>query len=649
MVYFMYESHSIFSGRREALPTGRAYNRDMQVSAFSGPRSLYARDCARVSSRRLNHVFINIDKRIRTNVNATRASYPDARSKKVSVSDKHKVYRVYNVTVPVDKDTGKDDFSVHNSLIESVKKKLKVQSKNLDPDSIRIVRKAFDSRKKNDKKWVYVVDVSIESIKGVKISERRGKIEIVRREGKNEGIDSTQTSISSRTKNPVVVIGSGPAGLFAALKIATAGIPVVVLERGRPVEDRGKDIGALFVRKSINAESNLCFGEGGAGTWSDGKLTTRIGRNDDPVRQVLNTMVMFGAPEEILYTGKPHLGTDRLIRLLQSFRSHLQSLGVDIKFSTKAEKLDLKGGKVTGVILDDGTEILTEACVLAIGHSARDMYKHLAVMGVPMKAKPFAMGFRIEHPQKIIDSLQYGNEDAERLVLKGKGPIPVADYKLTCNLDNNRGIYSFCMCPGGQIVPTSTNEAELCINGMSFSLRNSRWANSALVTTVSEDDWGQFDKEGPGLSGISLQKHIEKQAAILGGGNFVCPVQRVPDFLSDRISSGTLPSSSYRLGVKSASLHTLYSEDITDSIKKALQNFQEMKPGFICDDALLHAAETRTSSPVQILRDKDSLESIAVKGLYPAGEGAGYAGGIVSAAVDGLKIGEAISKKLTES
>jgi uncharacterized FAD-dependent dehydrogenase len=277
------------------------------------------------------------------------------------------------------------------------------------------------------------------------------------------------------------------------------------------------------------------------------------------------------------------------------------------------------------------------------------MYKHLAVMGVPMKAKPFAMGFRIEHPQKIIDSLQYGNEDAERLVLKGKGPIPVADYKLTCNLDNNRGIYSFCMCPGGQIVPTSTNEAELCINGMSFSLRNSRWANSALVTTVSEDDWGQFDEEGPGLSGISLQKHIEKQAAILGGGNFVCPVQRVPDFLSDRISSGTLPSSSYRLGVKSASLHTLYSEDITDSIKKALQNFQEMKPGFICDDALLHAAETRTSSPVQILRDKDSLESIAVKGLYPAGEGAGYAGGIVSAAVDGLKIGEAISKKLTES
>lgn len=449
-------------------------------------------------------------------------------------------------------------------------------------------------------------------------------------------------------KNPIVVVGSGPAGLFAALKIASAGIPVTMLERGRPVEDRGKDIGALFVRNRLNSESNLCFGEGGAGTWSDGKLTTRIGRNDDPVRQVLNTLVMFGAPEEILYTGKPHLGTDRLIRLLQSFRGHLKSLGVDVRFSTKVDKIDLNGNRVSGVILDDGTKIRAEACVLAIGHSARDMYEHLATMQVPMKAKPFAMGFRIEHPQKVIDSLQYGSDDAERLVLKGKGPIPVADYRLACNLENNRGIYSFCMCPGGQIVPTSTNEEELCINGMSFSLRNSRWANSALVTTVDQNDWRDFDSDEPALSGISLQKYIERKASILGGGNFICPVQRVPDYLSDRISNAPLPTSSYRLGVRSAALHTLYSQDITNSIKEALYNFEKLKPGFICNDALLHAAETRTSSPVQITRDKESLESVSVEGLYPAGEGAGYAGGIVSAAVDGLKIGEMIVKKLAE-
>lgn len=616
----------------------------MQANAFMGSGDVNAYSRTFFGSQGYKMLKLSPKKSLKTNgfYLRTRATV-EPRCSKVTTA----VYRLYNVAVPIQKDTGKDDYSVHSGLIDSVRRKLKLRQQKLDPEAIRIVRKAFDSRKKANKKWVYVVDVSIESTKGLKLTESKGNVEIIREAGENQGTKSS-LPCTNLSKKPVVVIGSGPAGLFSALCISTAGVPVVILERGRPVEDRGKDIGALFVRNRINPESNLCFGEGGAGTWSDGKLTTRIGRNDDPVRQVLETLVMLGAPEEILCSGKPHLGTDRLIRLLQSFRSHLKALGVDIRFSTKANEIKIQDNRVSGVVLDDGTVIAAEACVLAVGHSARDMYQHLAKIQVQMEAKPFAMGFRIEHPQKIIDTLQYGSKDAEALVLRGKGPIPVADYRLTCNLSNERGIYSFCMCPGGQIVPTSTRKDELCINGMSFSLRNSQWANSALVTTVDANDWDHFAGDEPFLPGIALQKHIERQASILGGGNFVCPVQRVTDYLEDKVSDGILPSSSYRLGVRSAPLHTLYSKDITSSIKEALVQFEKTKPGFICNEAMLHAAETRTSSPIQITRNRDTLESVSIKGLYPTGEGAGYAGGIVSAAVDGLKVGQVIVKSLSE-
>ena len=498
------------------------------------------------------------------------------------------VVRLYNISVPISKDPGKDDFSVHKGLLNSIKSKLKL--KTLTEENVSVVRKAFDSRRRDGKKWIYVVDISIDCFKGKKIVESQGKLEIIRDYSKNSFLHDAKPDINE-PKDPIVVIGSGPAGLFAALAIAKSGASVVLLERGRPVEDRGKDIGALFVRSRLDPESNLCYGEGGAGTWSDGKLTTRIGRNDDPVRQVLDTFVMLGAPEEILYTGKPHLGTDRLIRILQAFRNQLKGLGVDIRFSTKVTEICAKNNRVCGVMLDDGTEIKTEKCILAIGHSARGMYNHLADMDVHMESKPFAMGFRIEHPQSVIDTIQYGKQDAQNLVLRGKGPIPVADYRLTCNLEDGRGVYSFCMCPGGQIVPTSTNEKELCINGMSFSRRNSVWANSAMVTTVGEKDFEPFYGSGhKALSGVMLQKHIEREAALMGGGNFVCPVQKVADFLSDTLSDDPLPSSSYRLGVKSAPLHSLYSPEITLAIKEALYKFDKMKPGFICDDALLHAA-----------------------------------------------------------
>jgi uncharacterized FAD-dependent dehydrogenase len=390
----------------------------------------------------------------------------------------------------------------------------------------------------------------------------------------------------------------------------------------------------------------------GAGTWSDAKLTTRIGRNDDPVRQVLSTFVEHGAPEHILLTGKPHLGTDGMVRILKSFRKTLIDLGVDIRFSTKVVGLDVDAtnGMLRGVLLEDGSRIDAEACVLAPGHSARELYEHLADLGAVLEAKPFAVGFRLEHPQQLIDELQYGLEDAEK-VQRGKGTLPVADYKVTWNnQESGRGTYSFCMCPGGSIEPTSVTEDELCINGMSFSRRNSLWANSAIVCTIGIEDFAPFVERSmhPALAGVEFQRHIERRAAEMGGGNFTCPVQTVPDFLSGSLSNERrLPTSSYRLGVKSARLDTLYSPEITTSIKEALHEFGRMKgPRFIGDQALLHGAETRTSSPVVIVRDHETLESTAIRGLYPAGEGAGYAGGIVSAAVDGIRIGNALVTKL---
>ena len=551
-------------------------------------------------------------------------------------------------------DPGKDDFNVHEPLLNSVRKKLKASGIKADLTRLKkatVVRKAFDARKKGNKRWVYVVDLPAEALpKNVK--ETRGQLELVFVSGSGPSPSSAKQA-SDKKKRPIVVVGSGPAGLFAAMELASSGLPVVLCERGRKVEDRGKDIGRLVVRREINPESNFNFGEGGAGTWSDAKLTTRIGRNDDPVRQVLSTFVEHGAPEHILYTGKPHLGTDGMVRILKSFRKSLVELGVDIRFSTKVVGLDVKSGVLHGVVLEDGSRIDAEACVLAPGHSARDLYTHLAELGVDLEAKPFAVGFRLEHPQQFVNELQYGKEDAEK-VLRGAGPLPVADYKVTWNdQESGRGTYSFCMCPGGSIEPTSITEDELCINGMSFSRRNSLWANSAIVCTIGEEDFAPFIDRAfhPALAGVEFQKHIEKQAAEMGGGNFTCPVQTVPDFLSGTLSDEMrLPSSSYRLGVKSARLDTLYPPDITASIKDALREFGRMKgPGFIGDKALLHGAETRTSSPVVIIRDRETLESTSIRGLYPAGEGAGFAGGIVSAAVDGIRIGKVLSSRLSYS
>ena len=576
--------------------------------------------------------------------------------------------------------------------------------------------------------------------------------------------------------DPIVIVGGGPAGLFAALALATSvaaskkspPLPrVVLLERGHPVEARGRSIGALFARSRLDPESNLCFGEGGAGTWSDGKLTTRIGRNDGAVRAVLSTLVAAGAPSSILVSGKPHLGTDRLVRVLRTLRGALIAAGVEVRFGAAVDGLLVDDGSssravvsgtsasssgsassseskslaVKGVKLRDGTLLKASAVVMAPGHSARDTYRFLVQeSGVAAEAKPFALGFRVEHPQSFVDEAQYGELSSE--VMRGKGKVPVADYRLATEVDTReedeekelamkmsshgieatepraaaaaaaeraaaakassfsshssnssaRGVYSFCMCPGGQVVPTSTDPSELCVNGMSFSNRGSKWANAALVVAVGPKDWSDSSSSSssssePGsaaaLAGIEMQRRAEKVAARLGGGNLVAPVMRVDDYLEGRgrrsgraissspsspsspSSSSTqktlrssalrptseLPSSSYRLGVSSADLRDpdLYSSAIHAALSEALMRFDRQVAGFAssgkngaASSALLHGVETRTSAPVRLTRDPETCESASVSGLFPAGEGAGYAGGIVSAAVDGLKVGEAV-------
>ncbi|CAI0427584.1 unnamed protein product [Linum tenue] len=610
------------------------------------------------------------------------------------------IWRLSKLAVPVQDDPGKDFTGVSDGLLREIAKAIKFPVASMLPaEAFSVIRKSFDARKiLKEPKFVYTVDMDVSKLVDLEprtqdfisdLTLRVGLIDhitqgrvtgdlisIIRHARKGEEVQASSGSgdhdngssngssglvkCGSRKDRPrIAVVGGGPSGLFASLVLAELGADVTLMERGQPVEQRGRDIGALVVRRILESESNFCFGEGGAGTWSDGKLVTRIGRNSDSVLAAMKTLVHFGAPNNILVDGKPHLGTDRLVPLLRHFRQHLLELGVSVRFGTRVDDLIVENNCVVGVELSDSRNQLPperfrcDAVVLAVGHSARDIYQMLLSHNVDLVPKDFAVGFRIEHPQVLINNIQYSSLATE--VQSGRGKVPVADYKVagvvstengdisSNSVPSERSCYSFCMCPGGQVVLTSTNPKELCINGMSFSRRASKWANAALVVNVSKQDFETLSFHGP-LAGVEFQREFERRAALMGEQDFVVPVQRVTDFLDNKLSGTSLPSSSYRLGVKEANLHELFPSHITQALKRSISMFNQELPGFISEEALLHGVETRTSSPVQIPRGDVSYESLSLKGLYPVGEGAGYAGGIVSAAVDGMQAGFAVAK-----
>jgi hypothetical protein len=433
----------------------------------------------------------------------------------------------------------------------------------------------------------------------------------------------------------VVVVGTGPAGTFAALRLAEAGAHATLVELGRPVPARRRDVAALL-RGQLDPTSNYCFGEGGAGTFSDGKLYTRA-KDRAAVAAVLGALVRFGADPDLLVDSRPHVGSNRLPRVLLALRAHLESAGCEYRWSDPVVDLEVEAGRVVGVRLASGAVVGGDAVVLACGHSARPLYEVLARRGVALAAKGFAIGARIEHPQPLIDQMQYGRSpcgegpDGRRT----RGALPPAFYEATARA-GGRGVYSFCMCPGGWIVPSSTEPDALCTNGMSLSKRDSPLANAAIVVTVTPADFGDEP-----LRGVELQRTVERAAFALGGGGHRAPAQRAADFVAGRVSAD-LPATSYRPGVRPGDLAAALPPFVTAALREGLAVMGRRLRGFLGADALLVGVETRTSSPVRVERDPATLQSPRHPGLYPTGEGSGHAGGIVSSAIDGVRVADAI-------
>lgn len=436
----------------------------------------------------------------------------------------------------------------------------------------------------------------------------------------------------------VIIIGSGPAGMFAALRFLELGIKPVILERGKDVRARRRDLAAINREHLVNPDSNYCFGEGGAGTYSDGKLYTRSKKRGNFDR-ILEIFVSHEANPLILVESHPHIGTNKLPRVVGNIRQSILDAGGEIHFQTRVTELVIEGDELKGVVDQQGQIYLGEAVLLATGHSARDIYELLHRKEILLEMKPFALGVRIEHPQSIIDQIQYH--------CPSRGPyLPAASYSLVSqvNLHNEqKGVFSFCMCPGGFIVPAATAPGEIVVNGMSPSRRNSRFANSGIVVQVDEEDLKPYRNSGV-LAGIAFQKSIEQKAFLMGGSSQTAPGQRMVDFLEGRVSA-SLPETSYQPGVNSVQLGELLPAEIADRLKIAFKDFGQKMKGYLTNEALLVAVESRTSAPVRIPRDPETLEHIRLKRLFPAGEGAGYAGGIASAAIDGERCADRIAEK----
>ncbi|GAB4509244.1 MAG: NAD(P)/FAD-dependent oxidoreductase [Sulfuricaulis sp.] len=498
----------------------------------------------------------------------------------------------------------------------------------------RIRRRGYDARKSGEVLFVYTLDVEVGD-EATLLMRLHHSHHITR------APDETYrypTRAPTDLKTRPVVIGTGPCGIFAGLSLARMGFKPIILERGKIVRERTQDVWGFWRGRQLNPESNVQFGEGGAGTFSDGKLHTGIKDRGHHIRQILRDFVDAEAPEEILYISKPHVGTLRLVKVVENLRHKILELGGEMRFENHVIDITIENGSVHGVTLANGEFIATDHVVLAVGHSARDTFEMLHRCGVQIEAKPFSIGFRIEHPQQMIDVCRLGKH-------AGNPVLGAADYKLVHHCQNGRDVYSFCMCPGGQVVAASSEEGRVVTNGMSHYSRNERNANAGIVVGITPADFGS---DHP-LAGIALQRQLEEKAFESGGRNYNAPGQLVGDFLAGRASTGpgsVIPS--YTPGVTWTDLSTALPDYAIAAIREAIPAFEKSFKGFAMNDAVLTGVETRTSAPIRIARNED-FESVNTKGLYPAGEGAGFAGGIISAAVDGMKVAEAVANKITQT
>lgn len=487
---------------------------------------------------------------------------------------------------------------------------------------VNINKKSLDARRKSRIVYHYQVDVDVDDESSV-YQTKSSIASIAEPQAPSDPLEGMDLS-SIYFRHKPVIIGSGPSGIFTALTMAKAGQACVVVERGEPVERRIKTTNKLRSRGLFTSESNYCFGEGGAGTFSDGKLT--CGRNHPLIRHVFDQFVTHGAPQDILYEAKPHIGTDFLIRIAKNMRTSLELQGSDFKFGRRFVNFKSGGDHARYIVeLDNGEQLATDHLVIAIGHSARDTYQMLLDRGLAIVPKPFAMGARFEHPQDIVNRIQFGN-----------CKIPTAaEYKLAAQ-SGQRGIWTFCMCPGGHLMPTNAQPDHLAINGMSYNARKSGYANAAVVVNVLRED---FYKGHP-LDGMRFQAQLEQMAFKAGGGNYFSPAQRLSDFLAGRDSKGQLKST-YKPGVNPARLDKLLPTFIVDALRAGVRDYDKKMRGFICNESIVVGIESKTSSPISMVRGKD-LQSVSHPGIFPSGEGAGFAGGIVSAALDGVKTGRAL-------
>ena len=491
--------------------------------------------------------------------------------------------------------------------------------------NLNLLKKSIDARKKPIS-YRIKVELSI-------IEENNPSEDITSEDEK------TQNTVIEKYKDvhnakPIIVVGAGPAGLFASLKLIEKGLKPIIIERGKPVSERKKDTAQIIRQKEINPESNWCFGEGGAGTFSDGKLYTRSNKRGN-INEVLDIFVEHGADQEIRINAHAHIGTDGLSSIIKNIRKTIEDCGGEYHFETKVVDFIVNDNEIKGVITQKGDKIEADSVILATGHSARDIYYLFHDKNWALEAKPFAMGVRIEHPQELINQIQYHSRDYSSL-------LPPANYSLAYNY-KERGVFSFCMSPGGMIIPAATDNGQMVVNGMSNSLRNSPFANSGMVVSVKEEDAKEYYQYGA-LSMMKLQEQTEKKMFEAAGNSIVAPAQRLTDFMKNK-TSFALSQSSYLCGLIPSNMNKILPEFISSTLREGFMDFGRKMKGFLTAEANLIGLESRTSSPVRIPRDKDTLQHIQISGLYPCGEGAGYAGGITSSAIDGINIAEKIAEK----